>query len=243
MTSNSSDKYCDKYCDIYCLKKNKFGLLNNKKCIPDFSNIIFLKTKLCKQLISHNLLQSNNLSEELICSNCDKETIYLHDTSKGMLCPLCSYNNFGHKKSCLSCYKQIGCESCGGKSSKMFEINMSQCFRGMISLCAQDKCLMPFGHCIKTKRCSCLLYTFYNMKNKFCSDMYNELKDILLSRIDISNLDIFNYNKSLNIFRETKFADLSLSNNNKCLNCQISNKYKKIDKCSMNGEELICNCH
>ena len=84
--------FLDVFCDIYSLEHNKNILNNNiktkKKFIRDNDNVIFIPKNQKKFKLKNN---------ELYCESCDKNTLYLYDSSVGNFCPCCFFNLFGNK--------------------------------------------------------------------------------------------------------------------------------------------------
>jgi hypothetical protein len=218
----------DKFIDIYALKRYEKGLsIEGTRCDPDFSNVIFISIARAKELGMS--IKNNNLA----CFRCSKSTIFLHDGDiKGFLCPVCSRKNLDRE--CHGCRRRYGCDTCGGTPSKVVSIASKY---GKLFLCAKDMCTMPFGYYVKNNKhiCSCEQDIIHALEDqdKLPKDLCN-----ILSEWVYDPPEAWKYWNPKSI----RLADLSASDKNRCLPCQIDEKYIRISghQCNINSE--VCGC-
>ena len=214
----SLDKYDGVSCDR--IMDEKYG-----KMIPDNSNIIFISTEIADK---KGIRLKNN---EIICQTCSNPTIYIHNIDNKHVCPKCSLG-IKASYSCNKCYKKFGCESCGGKSNIMVDVEQNV----RILLCAKDTCLMKFGYYVNTNiQCTCEKDILVALKEKLPDDIISILKKI------IGYSDIWS-----NIWGcyPKKLGDLTMRKINRCLRCQLSLKYTDMKRCSIVcGDDAVCCCY
>jgi hypothetical protein len=201
--------------DIYILEKHireeKYN--NTKRSRSDNSNLISLKTSQNQFIMSR---------EELQCDNCEKRTVYIHNINGRGICPVCAYKIL--PSICENCYRSNGCASCGGCPKKMIKLD-----NGLI--CAQDKCLMPFGYCLQIEDyCTCHIDAYKEMKKSYFKPLFNLMSSY------IGPVLITRYDKSIPL------ADLSYTDAHKCVPCQLAKKYKIVTDNMITSNNLFCDC-
>ena len=106
----------------------------------------------------------------------------------------------------------------------------------MLLLCARDRCMMPFGFYIENNSlaCSCELDILNALKTKIPKDIHNILYEWT---VDPGVWEFWNY-------QSFRLGDMSKSQADRCLPCQIRKKYKRpnIGACYTSSIS-VCDCH
>ncbi len=212
----------DSLIDIYSLESHY-----DSNC--DYRNVILLSIE---QAMIRKIPM--NKDRNLICEKCKGATIFIYDSSIGYICPLCLYLYTKNKRNCQSCYKKQGCDSCGGMCLSMVQVfNKSD----NLLLCIKNKCLMPFGYHINKSYsdipCSCERDALYELSDKLPKDIVS-----IISKMVINPQDVYWF-----VGKSLLLEDLSWTNPNKCLSCQLTIKYKLVSKFDyVNGYDYVCQC-
>lgn len=215
--------------DIFCLEKHRPGLLcpvlNNKRrdFRADTDNVIYTKGQ------DMTLSFRGNLE----CHQCKKETQFIHTFVEGKnLCPSCAAKTSPFKH-CDECKMKQWCDTCGGRSTHMVSIKTTE--HGNLLLCDQDNCLMPFGFCsrsVNSMVCDCQ----YHVPRKLYEKLPGDLVPIVLSYTTDKNSMEY-----VLTFKETIISDLTTTDKNDCIPCQIKTKYSLPDSSSRTHSFCLCN--
>lgn len=173
-----------------------------------------------------NAIFSSKIHHTYVCENCNKQCLFLHHIYDKKLCPSCRLEQYGCNDKCTKCFRYIGCETCGGTTKKMVEID------GLV-LCVNDCCLMPFGYSLKwseLEKCNCSL------------DMYNKMSK---DKIDMDTSSfIGKYLNYTNADKQNKYTLIDMTKVETCLPCFIRRNYIDITTIPINfiSYEDMCLC-
>lgn len=192
--------------------------------ITDYSNVIILDPS----MIQHKKIPYvNNDLLELICSQCTRPSVFIWHVNSQYLCPLCAFNS---TKNCSVCNLSAGCHSCGGNTNMMVRKMYNN---KLLTLCANDVCLMPFGFYINNHNlsCSCYVDALIVLYHEIPLDLFKLIKSYMLP-------SLYDDQRITGI----KLSDLSRTIKNKCQLCQLQQKYKLIYHHEIITERVLCNC-
>lgn len=175
---------------------------------------------------SSNAIFPFKIDQTYTCENCNKYCLFLHHVYNKKLCPSCRVEKHGCNDKCTRCFKYIGCETCGGITKKMIEIDD-------LVLCANDCCLMPFGYSLKlsdNENCTCSL------------DRYNRISK---EKIDMDTASfVGKYLNYTNTDKQTKHTLIDMTKVDSCLPCFIKKNYIDITTIPINriSYDDMCQC-
>lgn len=230
------------FVDIYSLIRSGLNYMYDidtfklKPFEPDVKNIIFItleeayikKIPTIKQHFFDNRLNPNLVEIiELACCKCNHPALFIRKINNKWLCPSCSVNELENinRLRLLCCDSPAGCDSCGGIVKPMLEIPRRD--RESLLLCARNQCVMPFGYAISIKnlKCSCEIDSIRIISNHLIDDITNIIRKYMgFERSELRHPMIL--------------GDLTISDPNWCLPCQIAMNYKFMD-----WEELLVDGH
>ena len=238
--------------DIYTLKRDSFCHQPDIESshdpllkYPDERNIIPITVSECKvkkiplTTIELRGIGQRILSEEMVCMSCQNPAFFIRKTGKKWLCPLCAKStmeDMGISTRPECCGYPSGCDSCGGVVNRMILIHAG---KKTIFLCLRDECLMPFKYCLPNNNaavCTCEIDSLSDLKaqNVIIDDLSGTIGNYLIKKYHASR-------------KEMVLADLHMTRKDRCLPCQLAERYQVIDEESSNwekvdGEKVTCSC-
>jgi hypothetical protein len=218
----------DALVDIYALDKFRllqYSTFEGGNCTPDYSNVIWVS-----ETRAHNF--PRNEKGEFMCSECSITTFFLHDSSMGYICPRCMSLGPHLSRTCSICLKKQDCDSCGGIASKMVSI-------GNLTLCSQDRCLMPFGYYFRNDSLAC------SCERDILNDLRAKLPKVLCFIIDkmVIQLPRAEWMSYYLYTQGIRLGDLSITDTNRCTLCYIARKYKRVNLSHVErGKWVVCDC-
>jgi hypothetical protein len=218
--------------DIYIVKTKNIHntqMIEGTNITPNFNNVLEVLPN--KAIDLGIVLNKNN---NCLCKICLKVSLFVYDSFIGFICPQCFHNQCSRIRHCSICKKKAGCDTCGGKSKYMYEIEDKL-------LCSQDRCLMPFGYYYPNPslECFCEQDILKALKSKLTTNMCSIVSKIITTTTPLAD----NYLQNKNII----LGDLSSPIKNRCVKCQISSKYINIRQIGQsvgknNKYIYICSC-